>query len=106
MDLPAVEEQNHRQGPASPLHVLRWPILLGSLAFAFLAWSLPIAGKAMGASALEIGGLFSVFALVMALLRPVVGWGLERYGRRPFFIAALVCYAAAMAAFALREDVT
>jgi MFS transporter, DHA1 family, multidrug resistance protein len=100
-----VDASVEQPSPARPLEVLRWPILLGSLAFAFLSWSLPIAGRAMGASALEIGGFFSAFALVMALLRPAVGWGLDRFGRRPFFIAALVCYTLAMLTFALWQDV-
>jgi MFS family permease len=85
--------------------VLRWPILLCSLGFVFLEFALPVYGKALGATALEIGGFFSIFALVIALLRPVVGWALDRFGRKVFFVAAMVCYAAAMGLFSIANSV-
>jgi MFS family permease len=85
--------------------VLDQPILFGSLSFAFLVFALPIYGKALGASALEIGGLFSVFPVAIALLRPIVGWALDKFGRKTFFVAALVCYAGSMGLFAAASDV-
>lgn len=74
--------------------------MLASLGFGFLWFALPIFGKRLGASALEIGALFSVFTLVTVLLRPLVGRALDRFGRKWFFVAGLACYAAAMATFA------
>ncbi len=71
--------------PASGLAALR-PILLGSLAFGILGFVLPIYGKQLGASALEIGGLFgraplmavglAGFALVSLLIPglPSLAW--------------------------------
>ncbi|MBC7264861.1 MAG: MFS transporter [Chloroflexi bacterium] len=84
---------------------LFWPVLLGSSAFGILSFLLPIYGRRLGASALEIGGLYSVFALMTVLIRPVVGWALDRFGRRTFFVAALVCYAVAMGLFSIADSV-
>lgn len=85
--------------------VLYRPILLGSLGFGFLSFALPIYGKILGASALEIGGLFAIFSVVIALLRPLVGWALDRFGRKAFFVAALACYAGSMGLFAIARDI-
>lgn len=39
------------------------------------------------------------------LLRPVVGWGLDRLGRRPFFLIRVAGYALAMVGFAFIDRV-
>lgn len=90
---------------ASLIRTIHYPILLGSLAFAFLEFFLPIYGKEIGASAVQIGALFSIWAVAVALLRPLVGIGLDRLGRKPFFVAAVVCFSAAMLVFAFSTDI-
>lgn len=90
----------------TPVAVLHWPILLASLGFFFLEFGLPIYGKELGASALEIGGLFSAFAAVVVVLRPMVGWGIDRLGRKPFFVVALALYAGAMFLYSRASDLT
>ncbi len=85
---------------------LQWPILLGSLGFGILQFVLPIYGKQLGASALEIGGLFSIFSIMTVLFRPLVGWALDRLGRKLFFVMALVGYAATMALFSASGNLT
>ncbi len=75
--------------------VLHIPLLMVSLPLIFMPFALPIFAKSTGASALEIGGLFSVFNFVVLILRPLVGLGLDRYGRKTFIVGALIVYGAA-----------
>jgi hypothetical protein len=42
--------------------------------FFMLGLLLPVYGKQIGASVVEIGLYFSVFSLVTVLLRPLAGW--------------------------------
>jgi MFS family permease len=69
--------------------VLRRAIFLVSMPFFILGLMLPVYGKQIGASVVEIGLFFSAFSLVMVLLRPLVGWALDHFGRRRFFLAGL-----------------
>jgi DHA1 family multidrug resistance protein-like MFS transporter len=80
---------------------LRQAILLVSLPLGILGFILPVYGREIGANAVQIGLFFSVFSLMMVLLRPLVGAGLDRYGRRPFVLVGLAGYAASMFTFAL-----
>jgi DHA1 family multidrug resistance protein-like MFS transporter len=84
---------------------LHWTIFLISLPFGILEFVLPIYGLEIGASAVQIGLFFTAFSLMLVVLRPVVGAGLDRFGRRPFYIAGLVGYALTMLAFALSSEV-
>ena len=40
----------------------------------------------------------------MVLCRPVIGWGIDRFGRRVFCLVGLVCTAGAMGVFALTRS--
>lgn len=89
----------------NPVLHLQPPILLGCLGFGFLWFALPIYSKILGASALEIGGMFSIFSLTIALLRPLIGIASDKMGRKFFFVAAMVSYAASMAIFSRANNI-
>ncbi len=76
-----------------------------SFPFGILSFVLPIYGRELGASAVAIGGLFSSFALVPVVVRPILGRLLDRWGRRPFLLLGLFGYLVAMLVFALSDSV-
>ncbi len=88
------------EGPArthaATLGALWKATFLVSLPFGVLSFALPIYGRMLKASALEIGALFSAVALVPVIIRPFLGRILDRWGRRPFFLAGLVSYTVSM----------
>jgi DHA1 family multidrug resistance protein-like MFS transporter len=81
------------------------PILLGSLPFAFLNFGLPVYVRSLGADAVAIGGMYTAFTATMLVARPLVGWALDRFGRRWFFTFAFLFYTLAMATFSQATEV-
>jgi len=80
-------------------------ILLGSLSFGILGFALPIYAKQMGASALDIGGMISIFGVMITIARPVVGWGIDHFGRKLFLAISFLFYGIAMGVFAVAQNV-
>jgi MFS family permease len=83
---------------ASQSHVTA--VLFGSMAFVFLNFSLPIYADDLGVGAVGIGAMFAIFTGTMLIVRPVVGWCLDRFGRKWFFVGAFLFYCLAMGVFA------
>jgi MFS family permease len=92
-------------GHGKELAALRRSLFFVSWPFFILYLLLPVYGKEMGANAVEIGVFFSAFSLMTVLMRPLLGWGLDRFGRRPFLIIGLAGYAATWAGFAFIDQV-
>lgn len=80
-------------------------IFLLSMPFFMMGMLLPIYGKEMGASAVEIGLIFSAFSIMTIILRPIVGWALDRFGRKPFYVIGMLGYAVTMVGFAYSQQV-
>ena len=78
------------------LKPLRRGLFLVSLPIFFINFSLPVQAKQLGGNAVEIGALFGLFSLALLLLRPLVGYGLDRIGRKLFFAGAMCFYAMAL----------
>jgi DHA1 family multidrug resistance protein-like MFS transporter len=94
-----------KQSKAS-LHRLRLSLLLASLPFGMLVLGLPLVAREMGASAFVIGSLLSASAIILVMVQPVIGFGLDRFGRRSFLIVGLLGYACSNAIFGLTSEIT
>lgn len=80
-------------------------VFFGSFAFVFLNFSLPIRADDLGIDAVGIGGMYAVFTGTMLVIRPLVGYCLDRFGRRWFFTSAFFFYIPAMLVFAQSEGI-
>jgi MFS transporter, DHA1 family, multidrug resistance protein len=85
---------------------LKLPVMLGSLPLTMLPFLLPLCAKQFRATALGIGGLFAVAQGMTVLCRPVIGWGVDRWGRRGVCLVGLGCAAGAMGVCALAHTLT
>ena len=109
MATPPVPSISNATGPgpnAAPrgLVLLRRCLLMVSLPMVFISFALPLRAKELGASGFEIGLLYSVFTVMLLVVRPLVGIGLDRFGRRPFLLAAIGVYALTNVLFVLSDQ--
>ena len=73
---------------ARSLWVMRRALLLSSFPIGVLTLGIPIYGPSrLHLNAVEVGELISIYALMMLIMRPIVGTAMDRFGRRRFFIA-------------------
>ena len=74
--------------PARSLKVMRRALFLSSFPIGVLTLGIPIYGPdRLHLNAVEVGALISIYALMMLVMRPIVGAAMDRFGRRRFFIA-------------------
>ena len=69
------------------------------LSFLLLLGALPIFARRLGASDTAVGVIMAAFGITSLLLRPVAGWGVDRFGRRPFMLTGAVVFTLASLAY-------
>jgi MFS family permease len=87
------------------ISALQSSIFLISLPFFIMGLILPLQSKGVGANALQIGLIFSVFSFMSILLRPILGWALDHFGRRLFYVTGTFVYVLSMVGFAYSQHV-
>ena len=72
----------------------------------FITFALPVRSKELGASALEVGGLFSLFTLSVLIFRPFIGYAFDQFGRRKFLLLSVVLYFIAHIGYGFAEQLS
>ena len=76
--------------PMVSLKAMRRALSLSSFPIGILTLGIPVYGpQQLGLDEVQVGMLFSIYALMTLLMRPIVGPAMDRYGRRRFFLAGL-----------------
>ncbi len=88
------------------LKPIRRSLFLISMPMVFILFGLPLRAEDLGATGFEIGILFSIFTASLIVLRPLVGIGVDRLGRRWFFIAGMVFYLFANSLYSIGDTIT
>ena len=88
------------------LQSLRQILFLVSAPLFFISFAIPVQAKQLGASAVEIGALFSLFTISLMILRPMVGFALDHWGRKPFVVTAMAIYCIANIFYAFATDLS
>jgi len=99
--MPGEKDDRHQRS----LRMLRRAIFWVSFPFGILFFVLPIYSKDLGATALDVGILFSVLSFVPVVVRPFLGRALDRWGRRPFLLIGLAGYAISISLFTLADTI-
>lgn len=71
---------------------IRISFILVSLSFGVISFLLPIYSKEMGLSATQIGGMFSVFSLMLLIVKPLIGRWTDKIGWKWFLVVAMGLY--------------
>lgn len=88
------------------LQNLQTVIRLASLATSVLVIALPIYSSNFGASGLEKGLLFAIPAFMTAIARPIIGKGIDIFGRKLFLTLGVAIMLLAMVMFIFAREFT
>lgn len=77
------------QKQRSPLLLMALTILIDFTGFGLVIPLLPFWAERLGANAVEVGLLITLYALAQFLFTPVLGTLSDRYGRKPIIVASL-----------------
>ncbi len=85
----------------SPLLLMALTILIDFTGFGLVIPLLPFWALRLGANALEVGLIITIYALAQLLFTPVLGALSDRYGRKPVIVVSLVIEAVSLVVTAL-----
>jgi DHA1 family tetracycline resistance protein-like MFS transporter len=85
----------------SPVYVMALTIFIDFAGFGIVLPLLPFWAERLGAGAVGVGLILTLYALAQFIFTPVLGTLSDRYGRRPVILASLVIEALALALSAL-----
>lgn len=79
---------------------------MACFAVTILNGTLPLYSKTVGAEGLDVGFLYALKALMTALPRPIIGRGIDRFGRKKFLLGGIVLIGISMLCFAYARTFT
>ena len=85
----------------SPVYVMALTIFIDFAGFGIVLPLLPFWAERLGAGAVGVGLILTLYALAQFIFTPVLGTLSDRYGRRPVILASLVIEALSLALSAL-----
>lgn len=100
-----INTEAHSGRTLRQLRLLQLVIALSSFSYAILEAALPIYLKEINARGTETGLVISAGYLMSALSRPIIGRGLDRYGRRRFLLLAIAMTGLGMLVYAFSSRV-
>ena len=80
---------------------MRLILILTSLSIGVMSFFLPIYSKSLDMNALEIAGLFSILSFTLIIIRPFIGKLIDKIGRKPVLIMAILIYSIAYLIFSI-----
>lgn len=83
---------------------LRTTLVLTSLSAGVMSFFLPIYSKNINMSTVEITGLFSVMSFILIISRPIIGKLVDKIGRKPILVSAVLTYAISFGIFAIADS--
>jgi MFS family permease len=81
-------------------------ITLACFAVTMLNSALPLYGASVGVEGLDVGIIWAIGALMTALPRPIIGHGIDKFGRKRFLLVGIAMMAISMVMYAYARAFT
>lgn len=83
-----------------------FPYMLISLPFAYMSFILPVYSKELGMDSVQTAGLYSVFSLIVLLIRPLLGKTCDKIGRKVLLLVSIAIYIISFYIYSISTDTT
>ncbi|NJM42602.1 MAG: MFS transporter, partial [Anaerolineae bacterium] len=90
----------------SQLVLMQRVITLACFAVTMLNSALPLYGASVGVEGLDVGIIWAIGALMTALPRPIIGHGIDKFGRKRFLLVGIAMMAISMVMYAYARAFT